>query len=551
MSRPLWALSAAALCGACSGSEGPAAPPPSSAWFEEQAESRGLRYEHRAFEVQRFDFPEIMGGGVALLDGDGDGDLDVLFPGGGDPRALPGARSAPRYFVNDGSGTFQDLTAVSGFTPGAYSMGAACGDHDQDGDVDVFLTGVGDTRLFLNEGGRFRDVTDAAGARAEGWTTSAGFLDFDADGRLDLFAARYVDWAPERELDCRAGDDVRDYCAPTRYARPSTALLLWNAGAGRFEDASARLGLAAESAHGLGVASLKREEGAALLVANDLLPNQAWIGADGGLVNRAMDWGLAVNSAGFAASGMGIHCADFDDDGDLDVFVAHLRRQGHSLFVQTPKGTFRDEAARCGLLRPTLPFTGFGAGFADFDNDGDLDLFVANGRVAREHPLPDPTNPYAEENQLFEQREEGRFSEVLPRGGLTPPCIASSRGAAFGDLDNDGGVDVVVVDWNGRARLLHNRAHTAGGWLGLWVRETHGGDAIGARVELVVDGRSRFRDVNPVYSYLASNDPRVHFGLGPRGVAQRLRVRWADGSVEEFPVPAAGAYHELRRVRSR
>lgn len=523
--------------------------PGDDAWFEEQASQRGLEWKHTAYTEQRFEFPEIMGGGVGLFDSDSDGDLDVLFVDSGDLHGPPLAQSRPRFFLNDGAGNFSDNTERAGFSSGAYGMGIACGDYDNDGDVDVFLTGVGTTVLYRNDGGHFVDVTAASSARVGGWSASAGFWDYDEDGWLDLFVVRYVDWSAEREIDCRSSDDLRDYCSPLRYSAPSSSVLLRNRGDGGFEDVSSRIGLEGARANGLGLATGRigpRGESAAL-VANDMLPNLAWVARGEGLVDCAPLAGLAVNSIGFAGSGMGIHAADFDDDGDLDVFVTNLRRQGNALFVQGAPGRFREESARAGLFRPSLPFTGFGCGFADFDCDGYLDLFVANGRVALEQPIADPRTPYAEENQLFRQQVGGRFEEILPRGAARGVSAGSSRALAFGDLDNDGGIDVVVVNQGAPALLLHNRVHGGGQWIGFRILQANGRDAIGARVELTVGGRTRYREVNPVYGYLSSNDPRVHFGLGPASAAERLRVRWSDGVEQDFPVPAVGAYHTLRR----
>jgi hypothetical protein len=216
--------------------------------------------------------------------------------------------------------------------------------------------------------------------------------------------------------------------------------------------------------------------------------------------------------------------------------------------VQDERGRFHDEAARAGLFRPSLPSTGFGCGFADFDNDGDLDLYVANGRVALEQPMADPAAPYEEFDQLYEQQAGARFHELLPRARLAQQRAGSSRGLALGDLDNDGGIDVVVIEQGSAARVLFNRAARAGKWIGFRVLDEHGRDAIGARVELTVGGRTRYREVNPVFSYLSSNDPRVHFGLGESTAIEGLRVRWPDGASSEFPAPSTGSYHRLERV---
>ena len=526
--------------------------PANDLWFEDRTTKSGLLWQHHAFNEQRFDFPEIMGGGVAVFDADVDGDLDVLLVDSGDLRAPRGAQGSSRFFENQGGARFIDATARAGFGSHDYGMGVACGDYDNDGDVDVFVSTVGTSALYRNEDGRFVECALQAHAAVEGWSASAGFLDYDGDGWLDLFVVRYVDWSPQHELDCRALDDRRDYCSPVRYDAPSSCVMLHNRGDGTFEDVSERVGLSSVRTNGLGLASgafgaqLQRT----LIVASDMLPNHAFVAQADGLRDRAPEQGLALNAVGFAASGMGIQAVDFDDDGDLDVFVTHLRRQGNALYVQAARGHFRDEAARAGLFRPSLPFTGFGCGFADFDNDGDLDLYVANGRVNLEQPMADASRPYAEFDQLFAQGDGGRFEEILPRTRFAQTRAGSSRAMACGDLDNDGGVDLVVVEQGEPVRLLLNRAARAGRWIGFRVLDEHGRDAIGARVEIKVGGRSRYREVNPVHGYLSSNDPRVHFGLGSAGALESVRVRWLDGTISDFRAPVAGAYYTLERAKS-
>jgi hypothetical protein len=538
------------LCAGGCGGEDPAGGATRAPWFVEDARASGLDFTHVSALEPRFEFPEIMGGGVALLDSDGDGDLDVYCVQSGDLHAPPEQRPANRLFRNTGGGRFEDVTDAAGVGDRGYGMGAACGDYDRDGDVDLYVTNFGSNVLYQNEGdGTFRDVTAASGTADPGWSTSAAFVDVDGDGWLDLFVVHYIDWSPAREGFCRATNDQRDYCPPTYYRAPVRDTLLRNRGDGTFEDVSERAGLGAAFGNGLGVAwgDFDGRPGPELFVANDMTPNQYWRRADDGtLRDESLLAGCAFTGTGFAGSGMGVHAVDVENDGDLDVFVTQLRRQGHALYVNKG-GWFDDETARFGIFTPSLPHTGFGTGLHDFDHDGDLDLYVADGRVTLEEPIPDPRDPYAEPDFLMERTGPASFALVRPAGGCEPPLVASSRAAAFGDLDDDGDVDVVVVNRDGPLHLLRNRRGAQGGWIELRVLDERGSDALGARVELTAGGVRQIRHVQVAYSYCASNDPRVHFGLGLARGVDAVRVVWPDGTAEDFGALAPGRVHVLRR----
>lgn len=477
-----------------------------------------------------------MGGGAALFDMDADGDLDLYLVQSGSVMK-PGAKDQPnRLYRNRGNGTFEDATAGSGTDIGGYGMGVAAGDYDNDGDADLFVTNAGPSLLLRNEGsGHFVDATAKAGVAGRGWSTSAAFFDADADGDLDLFVLRYINWSSGGELECFSLTGAPDYCSPRNYDAPLSDMLFRNNGDGTFTDVSDRAGLHAAFGNGLGVVvtDVNRDGRPDVFVANDAMPNQLWINR-GPLrfENEALIRGTAVDEDGSAKSGMGIDAKDVDDDGDEDVLVVNLDGESDSLYRNDGE-FFSDATAAAGLRAISRPFTRFGTAWLDFDNDGWLDLFQANGRVGQQAERFS-ADLYAEPSLLFRGAAGARFTEVSPRGGTSSPLIASSRAAAFGDIDNDGGVDIVVVNRDHAPFLLHNIALNRGHWLTLRVLEPNGRDSLGAVVAAAVGERRLTRTVRAAYSYLASNDPRVHLGLGAATKVTNVTVRWPTGATETF-----------------
>jgi hypothetical protein len=526
---------------------------PHKAWFTEDAERSHLDFVHVSHFDLRHDFPEILGGGVGLLDFDGDGWLDIYCVQSGDLD--PGARALPgdKLFRNRGDGTFEDATASAGVGDTRYGMGCACGDYDGDGDVDIYVTNVGGNVLYRNDGSaKFTDVTEAAGVRDGGWSSSAVFVDYDRDGELDLFVAHYIRWSHASEVACTSSDGRVDYCHPNSYRASEPDTLFHNLGGGRFEDVSASAGIRAADGNGLGVAcgDFDGDGWPDIYVANDMNANQLWLNdGHGHFTDEAMIRGCALAGGGFPESGMGVQAADIEQDGDVDLLITHLRNQKNTLYLNDGHGHFDDSSAMAGLALPSLPFTGFGMGFEDFDHDGQLDLFVADGRVNLEQPEPDPRDPYAEASQLMTSKTPGHFEEVLPRGGTQPTLLATGRGAAFGDLDNDGDIDIVVINRDGPAFLLRNQVGARDAWVMFDVRDERGRTAIGARVTVESGGGRQYRMVDPGYSYLSSNDVRVHFGLGAARRVDGVKVRWLDGSEQDFGGFASGKLYVLRRAK--
>ncbi|MEZ5292607.1 MAG: CRTAC1 family protein [Vicinamibacterales bacterium] len=531
---------AAATMAACGSPAGPPAggqaPGATAPWFQDVAASSGLAFTHRSGHRDgTYRLPEIMGGGAAVFDMDGDGDLDVLLVQSGELGA-PDTGSRHRLFRNDGHGRFEDATTGSGVDVPGYGMGVATGDYDADGDVDVYVTNLGGNVLLQNDGrGRFTDVTARAGVAGGGWSTSAAFADLDGDGDLDLFVTRYVAWEPGRERQCFSLAGKVDYCAPRNYEAPSTDLLFLNRGDGTFSDASEAGGLLAARGNGLGVLvdDVNMDGRPDVFVANDATPNHLWINQGGGrFVESALALGVAIDQDGSPKAGMGVHAADVDGDGDNDLLVMNLDAESDS-FYRNDGRFFVDATNMVGLRVVSRRFTRFGVGLQDFDNDGRLDLYEANGRVGLQAETFSD-DPYAEPNLLLRGVDGARFEEVTPRGGTAAALVASSRAAAFGDLDGDGGVDIVVANRDGSPYLLRNVVPSRGHWTAFSVRTARHTDAIGAVVTVTAGDRHWRRDVRTAYSYLAANDPRVHVGVGDATGIDRVDVRWPGGAVERF-----------------
>lgn len=532
-------LALAPLTAACSGArpEPPAAGTAGGGvpWFEEISTAAGVQFTYRSGERGDYHLPAITGGGGALFDMDGDGALDLYLVQAGDLNA-PERGPGNRLFHNRGDGTFEDVTAGSGADVHVYGMGATVGDFDNDGRPDLFVTGVGRNVLLHNDGqGHFTDVTRAAGLDGSAWSTSAAFVDYDGDGYLDLFVANYINWSAASELTCDTPSGTRDYCSPLAYHAPLASTLYHNNGNGTFTDVSERAGLHGAFGNGLGV-TLGHFGGAGRLdvyVANDRTPNQLWTNLGGGRFrDDATTAGCAVDQDGRPKAGMGVQAIDVDGDGRCDLVVVNLEGESDSFYRNN--GTyFSDETAASGLRNASRAFTRFGLGVVDFDNDGVLDLYEANGRVSRGSGQG-TSDPYAEANLLLRGTPAGRFAEVLPRGGTRTPLVATSRGAIFGDIDNDGAVDVVVVNRDAPAYVLRNVAPGRGHWIAFRILEEHGRDAIGATVTLTAADRTVTRDVQVAYSFLAGNDPRVHVGLGAATRVTNVSVRWANGAVQTF-----------------
>jgi hypothetical protein len=545
----LCALGSAVLSGACGG-EKPASTPAAEIWFEEVALESGIEFSHVSGQQgDEFLLPESLCGGAALFDMDGDGDLDAYLIQSGDLRASGAGQPGNRLFRNAGDGTFTDVTEGSGADDREYGMGVAVGDYDDDGDLDLYVTNVGRNALLMNDGaGRFTDVTDAAGVGGTAWSAGCAFVDYDRDGDLDLYVANYLRWSIETEKRCPGEGGRPDYCAPQSYRRPEPDSLYRNNGDGTFTDVSVVAGLESAYGNGLGVvtADLTGDGLVDIFVANDGMLNQLWKNnGDGTFTNIATQAGVANDAHGTTKAGMGVDITDVDDDGDFDVLVVNLTAQTDSFF-RNEGGYFSDDTAMLGLTNESRKYTRWGVTFTDFDHDGLLDLYQTNGRVARP-PGGASGDPYAEENLLYRGQVDGRFAVVSPSGGTANPLIAASRGTAFGDIDNDGDIDVLVCNRDGPAHLLKNVIGDGSRSVILAVVDQLDLADLNASVTCRLGSRTIRRPVRAAYSYCASNDPRVHIGLGESDGVKDVVVQWSDGTTESFGDIAAGSRMTLRR----
>jgi hypothetical protein len=598
------ALATGGLAGCDSGS-GPSLPSTASApaqappWFEDITARAGLDYVQRVEMRSEYDLATIMAPGAAFLDFDNDGRLDLYLihnirsraSDGGSTNVSP-ARALNRLYHQETDGRWRDVSAGSGLDVLAAGNGLAVGDVNNDGLPDLLMTEADRVRLFLNRGrGRFLDVTEAAGLTNRQWSVTAAFVDYDRDGWLDLVIGNYLDFDPaQRCLDARG---LPEFCGP-REISPTLTRLWHNAGVPpspalngpggpgdspavpRFVDVTVEAGLARAPGKAMQIvcADFDGDRWPDIFVTDDEWPNRLFINRHNGTFGEeAVMRGVAYTGMGALAANMGIAIGDADNDGLFDLFVPHLGEENHTLWRQTGRGLFQDATAGAGLLNMPWHGTGFGTVFGDFDCDGDLDLAVVNGRIRRPASrgatgpalaVRQPTTggggasldafwrPYAEPAQLLANEGRGQFVEVSGANAAFCGEAAVGRGLAMGDVDNDGGLDLLAVGVAGPARLVRNVAKR-GHWLGFRLVDPMlgGRDAAGAEI-IVVAGRQRFwRLAHPAFSYASSHDPRVHVGLGGNARIDAVEVRWPDGSTEFFPGPPPDRYVTLAKGSGR
>ncbi len=507
-------------------------------FFVDRAAAAGLDFEVTyGGRGQNKYILETTGTGAAFLDFDRDSRLDVFLVNGTTLEAGSGPGCA--LFRNQGDGRFENVTGRAGLTCSGWGQGVAVADYDNDGYPDLYLTFFGRNILFHNEGnGTFKDVTDKAGVAGGGWSTSASFGDYDRDGRLDLYVARYVDFdlprapLPGSQPNCFYGG-FPVMCGP-RGLPGQRDLLFHNEGNGTFRDVTDQAGIDRDKLRGLGVVFGDYDDDSwpDILVANDAHPNLLYHNNhDGTFAEVAFEAGVAFDDDGRERAGMGVDMGDYDNDGRLDVVITNFQGEPNALYHNVGHGLFAETTWTAGLGEATLRYLGWGTGFVDFDNDGWVDLFFVNGHVYPEVERHRLDETYAQRALVFRNLGEGRFGEVSSAAGADLAKPRPGRGAAFGDYDEDGRVDVLVTAVNDRVALLHNEGAAGRHWLSVHlVGQRSNRDGIGARVTLEASGLRQLREVHGGSSYLSQSDLRAHFGLGSSPSASSLEVRWPSGA---------------------
>ena len=533
-------------------------------FFEEVAGASGLDFVHFNGMTGEKYILEVTGSGAAVFDYDGDGDLDVYLVQGQltgpgktlDDAVFPPSSGRPpgdRLYRNDtalGGASelrFVDVTEAAGIDATGYGMGVAVGDYDADGWDDLYVTNFGSNQLWRNRGdGTFEETTERARADDIRWTVPATFVDFDRDGYLDLFLANYVDFTYSRHKPCSAPTGAPDYCAPLAFD-PVGDRLLRNRGDGTFEDVTRRAGIDAAFGNALGVvtADFNDDQWVDIYVANDMMANQLWINeGDGSFRDDGLIAGAAFNEEGEPEASMGVIVGDVDADGHLDLFMTHLEGETNTLYLADGVGGFVDQTRRSGLGQASWNSTAFGTAWVDLENDGWLDLVIANGAVSTLEALEraGEVYPLHQPNQLFRNLGQGRFRDVTAEAGEAFAASEVSRGIAVGDLDNDGDTDVVLTNNTGPVRLLTNQQGQDGRWLGIDPRSASGTAAMGTRVTAIRDGAPRLERRSQVDgSFASASDPRVVLGLGEADLTG-IRLRWPDGRQRTWNEPVEGRY---------
>lgn len=511
------------------------------AQFTDVTTAAGITFKHNAGKAGKKWLPETMGSGCAFLDADGDGWLDILLINSKDwtPR---GRRSTHALYRNNRNGTFTDVTRGSGFDVEMYGMGVTVGDYDNDGRPDVYITALEGDRLFHNEGGfKFKDVTKAAGISNAAFGTSAAWLDYDKDGKLDLFIANYVQWSPKGDLWCSLDGAKKSYCTPESYKGAASKLYRGVDGT-RFEDVSLKAQIADPTSKSLGVVvyDSNGDGWPDLFVANDTQPNKLYINQKNGTFKEVgMSAGVAFGEDGIARGAMGVDAADYDRSGRPHLVVGNFSNQMLGLYRNEGNGLYVDDAPSSTVGRASLLTLAFGVFYFDYDLDGWLDIYSANGHIDEEIERVQPKVTFAQPPHLFRNMGKGRFEEVTSKVGadLGKPVVA--RGAAYGDFDNDGDLDMLITTNNGRAFLFRNDGlRGKNHWLGVRLQGVQSNrDGIGAVVRVESASGKQWRMVHSGATYCSQSEIGLMFGLGADAKANALEIEWPSGTKQRIANP--------------
>jgi hypothetical protein len=507
--------------------------------FVDVAAKAGLTAANTSGNRKKSYIIEAKGGGAGLFDCDGDSDLDAYLINGSSFDGFPSGRNPyNRLYRNRGNGTFEDVTLRAGVGDTSWSMGCAAADYDNDGDLDLYVTNYGPNRLFRNRGDcTFDDITAFAGVGDERWGAGAAFGDYDIDGDLDLYLANYLQFDPGVAPDIGSRirwKDLDVFLGPESYAGEADVLYR-NEGGGIFVHDVTAIGKSLAAFKGFQPVFVDLDDDGYpdIYVADDTTPNLLFHNrGDGTFEDVSITSGASHSEDGGAQSSMGTAVGDYDNDGDLDLYVTNFSDDYNTLY-RNEGGYFIDFSFAAGVAKPSMPFVGWGTAFFDFDNDGDLDLYVANGHVYSAVDDFDLGTSYAQRDLLFENIGGGRFAEIGQTVGLTAERV--SRGAAFGDIDNDGDVDVLILNVDDTPSLLRNDGGNRRNWLTVSTEGTASNrDGIGARVEVTSGSRRQIREVRSGSSFLSHSDLRLHFGLDSATEVEQLTIRWPSGLTQEF-----------------
>lgn len=512
--------------------------------FVDATKEAGIRFVHENGAFGQKYLPETMGSGGAFLDVDNDGWQDILLINGKAWPGRPDARAVMALYRNNQNGTFTDVTERAGLAVPLYGMGVAAADYDNDGRIDVYVTALDGNRLFRNLGGlKFADVTTTAKVASSGFSTSAAWFDYDRDGRLDLAVAHYVEWSLATDRHCSLDGKRKSYCTPEAYKGQSLALYR-NRGDGTFDDTTVRAGVRDPSSKGMGLALLdfNNDGWLDLFVANDTQPNRLYENKrNGTFADVAVAAGVAFNDAGKARAGMGVDAADYDGSGRQSLVIGNFSNEMMALYANEGNGLFTDEAPNSPIGRSSMQRLTFGTFFFDYDLDGRMDIFAANGHVADDITTVQPRIAYAQPPLVFRNLGSRKFEDATGKLGNTLIESMVARGAAYGDYDGDGDLDVLVTTNGGRARLLRNDGAERSQKVRLrLVGTTSNRDAIGAFARVThASGSSPWQMVKTGSSYCSQSELPLTFGLGSVTSVTKIEVKWPNGRTDAFPGVAA------------